>query len=139
MDVQDAASGGVKNDHVDPSGNAEKGFGNVPFQRDEYTAERLVGYFSLDLAQIRSYGLGPGVERLLVTLALFKIVAFLEQGLRLRTACDLELAGPPQVSRPPGFVLPTLSALAAELQDTVASCREHFAGDGGVTKVVFVA
>src|SRR5438132_4339435 len=29
VDVQDAASGGVKNDHVDPSGDPARGFGNV--------------------------------------------------------------------------------------------------------------
>ena len=33
-----AASGGVKNDTVDPSGDTAKGFGNVPFSRDEWVA-----------------------------------------------------------------------------------------------------
>ena len=37
--VQVAPSGGVKNDHVNPSGVTKDGFGNVPFARDEYTAE----------------------------------------------------------------------------------------------------
>ena len=37
--VRVAASGGVKNDHVNPSGEAKDGFGNVPFARDEFTAE----------------------------------------------------------------------------------------------------
>src|SRR5436305_1412826 len=36
-----AASGGVKNDHVNPSGDTKSGFGNVPFSRDEYIAERI--------------------------------------------------------------------------------------------------
>ncbi len=39
--VRIAASGGVKNDHVDPSGDAKTGFGNVPFQRDEFTADHI--------------------------------------------------------------------------------------------------
>ena len=34
-----AVSGGVKNDSVDPQGDTAKGFGNVPFTRDEWTAE----------------------------------------------------------------------------------------------------
>lgn len=37
--VRIAASGGVKNDHVNPSGVTKDGFGNVPFARDEFTAE----------------------------------------------------------------------------------------------------
>jgi CRISPR-associated protein Csb1 len=56
--VKGAASGGVKNDHVNPSGDTKKGFGNVPFARDEFTAERIVLYAKLDLSQIRGYGLG---------------------------------------------------------------------------------
>ena len=43
-----AASGGVKNDGVDPSGDTARGFGNVPFARDEWVASRITAYFSLD-------------------------------------------------------------------------------------------
>ena len=39
--VRVAASGGVKNDHVNPSGDTRAGFGNAPFARDEYTADRI--------------------------------------------------------------------------------------------------
>ena len=74
-DVQVAASGGVKNDHVNPSGDTKAGFGNVPFARDEYTAERITLYVNLDLAQIRGYGLGDAAERLLILLSLHKLRA----------------------------------------------------------------
>ena len=50
---------GVKNDHVNPSGDTKSGFGNVPFSRDEYIAERIDCHINLDLAQIRGFGL-PG-------------------------------------------------------------------------------
>ena len=93
VDVQDAASGGVKNDHVDPSGDTARGFGNVPFHRGEFTAKQLVAYFNLDLAQLRGYGLGTSAETFLTALALFKIRRFLKSGLRLRTACDLDVEG----------------------------------------------
>lgn len=109
-----AASGGVKNDTVNPSGDTAKGFGNVPFARDEYVANRMVAYFNLDLAQIRGFGLGGRVERLLIALALFKIRRFLAVGLRLRTACDLELKGL-RVTRPEDFEVPGLGTLEAEL------------------------
>lgn len=66
--VQVAASGGVKNDHVDPQGDTKTGFGNVPFARDEFTAEIITLYVNLDLGQIRGYALG-GASRAPVDLA----------------------------------------------------------------------
>ena len=109
-----AASGGVKNDSVDPSGDTAKGFGNVPFARDEWVAEEITAYFNLDLRQIRAFGLGADVARLLTLLAIFKIRRFLAQGLRLRTACDLDAAGV-AVTRPDGFDLPALDEIASAL------------------------
>src|ERR1043166_1178116 len=99
-----AASGGVTTDAVDPSGDTAKGFGNVPFHRDECCGS-ITAFFNLDLALIRGFGLGPDVEALLVALALFKIQRFLREGLRLRTACDLQIAGDLTVQRPTGFTV----------------------------------
>ncbi|MCK9635142.1 MAG: type I-U CRISPR-associated RAMP protein Csb1/Cas7u [Methylobacter tundripaludum] len=104
-DVKLAQSGGVKNDHVNPSGDTAKGFGNVPYSRDDYTAPRITAYFNIDLAQIRGFGLGQVVEQLLIALALYKIRRFLDEGLRLRTACDLEVQEL-KVTRPNGWTLP---------------------------------
>ena len=109
-----AASGGVKNDSVNPSGVTAKGFGNVPFARDEWVAAKITAYFNLDLHQIRAFGLGAGVERLLIMLALFKIRKFFVEGLRLRTACDLDVKSI-LATRPDGFELPSLDSLEAEL------------------------
>jgi len=135
--VQVAASGGVKNDHVDPSGDAKKGFGNVPFQRDEYTAAEIVAYFSLDLAEIRAYGLPDPATRLLVALALYKITAFLERPMRLRTACDLEPAAPAVIKRPNGFVLPSFSELQKAIPAWIAECKDLFRGEGGINRVTY--
>lgn len=137
--VRVAASGGVKLDHVDPKGDPGKGYGNVPFQRDEYTAARITAFFNLDMAQIRGYGLGAEVERLLVGLALFKIQALLHGNLRLRTACDLEPAAPARVTRPEGFALPDLDTLRAALPGLVAACADHFAGARGITRIAYEA
>ena len=109
-----AVSGGVKNDAVNPKGTAARGFGNVPFTRDEWTAERITAYFNLDLRQIRAYGLGGDVERVLILLALFKIRRFLVDGLRLRTACDLDVEEV-KVTRPSSFSLPATTAIEAEI------------------------
>ena len=122
--VRVVTSGGVKNDSVNPSGDTAKGFGNVPFSRDEYAAERIVAYFNLDLRQIRSFALGDEVERLLISLALFKVQSFLEVGLRLRTACDLDMAAV-RVTRPAAFTVPTLDALRTELPGLIAAVADR--------------
>lgn len=123
--VQVAASGGVKNDHVDPSGDTAKGFGNVPFHREEFTAEQINAFFSIDLQQIRAYGLGEEATHLLIVLALYKIRKLLDGSLRLRTACDLEVVNPESIEarRPRGFKLPSLTDLSAELQSSIAKCK----------------
>ena len=113
-DAKVAASGGVKNDTVNPSGDTGKGFGNVPFARDEWTAGKIVAYFNVDLRQIRSFALGDAVEQLLIALALFKIRTLLSEGLRLRTACDFDVSAV-HVTRPTAFALPDAATLAAEL------------------------
>ena len=117
--VKVAASGGVKNDIVQPGSQGEgktakEGFGNVPFSRDEFVSSDIAAYFNLDLAQLRGYGFSKPVFDLLVGLALYKIRAFLDTGLRLRTACDLECEAL-AVQRPSEFQIPTLDALAGAL------------------------
>lgn len=134
--VSIAASGGVKNDAVNPSGEAKQGFGNVPFQRDEFTAKEITAFFSLDLSQIRGYRLGIAAERLLVALSLYKITAFLEGSLRLRTACDLECVAI-HVKRPAGLTLPKASELRASLPALIAEAKPLL-GEGART-VVFEA
>jgi CRISPR-associated protein Csb1 len=123
-DVSVAQSGGVKNDAVNPSGDTSKGFGNVPYAREEFTAKRVVAYFNLDLAQIRGLGLGESVERLLVAIALYKIRRFLAVGLRLRTACDLECRKL-NATRPEGFVVPDLPALEKELPGLIEAVAKQ--------------
>ena len=144
-----ADSGGVKNDRVAPSPSALKeiglsvgaaeGFGNVPFHRTEYTAKRITAYFNLDLAQIRAYGLGESAERFLVTLALWKVRKFLDSGLRLRTACDLDMVGELEVTRPrEGFSVPATSELEGELPALISACAsEGVFADPPVTQLTF--
>lgn len=120
-DVSVVTSGGVKNDRVQAGtergsdATAAQGYGNVPFHRDEYTAAMITAFFNVDLAQIRSYGLGDTAERLLYVLALWKIRSFLEGGLRLRTACDLDVSSV-RVTRPEELSLPKRAELEAELR-----------------------
>lgn len=133
-EVKVAASGGVKNDSVNPAGDAKKGFGNVPFHRDEFTGN-ITAFFNLDLAQIRGYGLGEAVENLLVAVALYKIRALLDSPFRPRTACDLEVTGI-TVKRPDGYTLPTLAELAAALPGLVKAASDRFASPA-ITTVVF--
>ena len=119
-----AASGGVKNDSVNPAGDTSKGFGNVPFARDEFVSPEIVAYFNLDLAQLRGYGFPAKVYNLLVALALFKIQRFLDTGLRLRTACDLDCKGI-EVQRPNGFELPSLDDLRNALPHLIREAGDN--------------
>ena len=144
-----ADSGGVKNDRVAPAPSslreigltvsAAEGYGNVPFHRTEYTAKRITAYFNLDLAQIRAYGLGESAERFLVTLALWKVRKFLDTGLRLRTACDLEVDGDLEVTQPKDrFTVPATSELEAELPALIEACAaEGLFADPPITELTF--
>lgn len=133
-EVKIAASGGVKNDSVNPAGDAKKGFGNVPFHRDEFTGN-ITAFFNLDLSQIRGYGLGEAVENLLIAVALYKIRALLDSPFRPRTACDLEVIGI-TVKRPNAYTLPTLAEITAALPGLIKAASDRFASPA-VTTVVF--
>lgn len=134
--VEVVASGGVKNDSHDPQGDTKKGFGNVPFHREEFASSEIIAYFNLDLAQLRGYGLGDSLERLLIALSLFKIQRFLFEGLRLRTACDLEPQSGFVVKRPDSFEVPALSELEAAMLGLIEAAAESFA-DPRVTQVTY--
>ncbi|ACV59651.1 type I-G CRISPR-associated RAMP protein Csb1/Cas7g [Alicyclobacillus acidocaldarius] len=121
-DARVAPSGGVKNDRVDPTGPTNQGFGNVPFHRDEYVARRIHAYFVLDLALLRSYGLGATAETFVILFALYKIRHFLDEGLRLRTACDFDVKQV-EVLRPTGFQLPTADEIDRELPGLIERLR----------------
>jgi CRISPR-associated protein Csb1 len=116
--VQIAASGGVKNDHVNPSGDTAKGFGNVPFSRDEFTADTITMFANVDLAQIRGYGLGKDVETLLILLALYKLRLLLDGDLRLRTACDFKV-DETGIKSTPSFVLPDGPTLGKDVTTAI--------------------
>ena len=136
VNIRVAASGGVKKDEVNPQGDAKKGFGHVPFARDEYVAERITAYFNLDLMQIRAFGLGDAAERFLISLALFKIQRFLETGLRLRTACDLQVKGSLTVKRPDQFAVPSATELEAALPGLLqAVAKEGLFAHPAITQV----
>jgi len=129
-EVRQAVSGGVKVDHIQPgkeeNKTAAEGYGNLPFPREEYTARKITLFVNLDLAQIRGYGLGDEVTRLLVLLALFKVRALLDGDLRLRTACDLTIASTTlTATKPEGFTLPSLDDITAALKDAIETTKDQ--------------
>lgn len=132
--VERADSGGVKFDRVLPKPSVAKvdakgGYGNVPFHRTEFTAQNIAAYFSIDLAQIRGYGLGPEAEQLLIALSLWKVRKFLDSNMRLRSACELEVrdATSIQGKRPTGFVLPEANDLANSIGELIRKNQSRFA------------
>lgn len=136
-DVKQVASGGRKADHVvrheageeDTTGGASEGYGSVPFQRVDWTAREISAKFSVDVELLRSYGLGQEMTELLTALALWEIRSFLSAGLRLRTACDLDLVDEPAH-------LPTQDELTSRVQELTSSQAAAF-GDGGPLTVLW--
>jgi CRISPR-associated protein Csb1 len=102
-DVRPAVSGGVKRDIVineAEAGATARGYGTVPHHRVEYTADHITAYFTIDHAQFRSYGLSEPATALLEAIADFEIARLLDNGLRLRTACDLTVKSISRGERP---------------------------------------
>jgi len=127
-DVQRVVSGGRKSDRVrhdvkEDSRATAEGYGSVPFHRTEWTARTIVASFVVDAELLRSYGLPQPLTELLQTLALWEIRRFLTSGLRLRTACDLEIVG--EISA----TLPDLEELTSRLAELIPQSRETL-GDG---------
>lgn len=121
-----AESGGVKNNIVQPA--LKGGEGNVPFHRTEFVAKQIKAYFNLDLALLRGYGFPDEATKLLITLSLFKIRRFLSTGLRLRTACDLQVDGELVTTQPhDGFVVPPEDVLLKECKSLIGRCKKQFA------------
>jgi CRISPR-associated protein Csb1 len=97
--VKRADSGGVKRDHVrhniedKESGSSTEGYGSIPFHRVEWVAREIQAFFTLDLAQLRSYGLSSEATELLEAILLWQVRSFLDGPMRLRTACELMADG----------------------------------------------
>jgi CRISPR-associated protein GSU0053/csb1, Dpsyc system len=127
--VQQVVSGGRKADHVRHQliggGGSSEGYGSVPFHRIEWTAGEIKAMFVVDVELLRSYGLGVRVTELLVAIALWEIRTLLSGGLRLRTACDLEVVTGPED-------LPERDELEARIGELIAAERDAF-GDGPIT------
>ncbi len=130
-----ADSGGVKFDRVLPKPSiagvdAKGGYGNVIFHRTEFTAKSITAFFSLDLAQLRGYGLGANATDLLTVFSLWKVRMFLASTMRLRAACELELVDGEKsiiVKRPHGFALPSVMDLKSRLTSLIEECQPDFA------------
>jgi CRISPR-associated protein Csb1 len=129
--IQAAVSGGVKRDVVineAKGGATAEGYGTVPHHRVEYTADKITAYFTVDHAQLRSYGLSEPATALLEALADFEVAALFDHGLRLRTRCDLVVR---EVSR---GERPDAAEAASRIVKFAADCTDEL---GPVTEVVW--
>jgi CRISPR-associated protein Csb1 len=111
-----ALSGGVKLDRIDARADDQRGMGHIPFSRREYVSPDITAAFTLDLVQLRHYGLSDVATGFLHDLALYKIRLWLENGLRLRTACDFQVTEAPD--------LPTEKALAGRLAKAITKLQK---------------
>lgn len=120
-DVRVAASGGVKTDSVDnKSGSSDAGYGMVPHLRTEYTARSITAYVTVDNEQLRSYGLSEKKTALLVAIIDYELShLFNDEGMRLRTACDLRVTDLRE--------LPSIEQADRALADAIASLKGELA------------
>ncbi|WP_436787934.1 type I-G CRISPR-associated RAMP protein Csb1/Cas7g [Yinghuangia sp. YIM S10712] len=129
-DVARVVSGGRKSDSVRHSlgdksegGGTSEGYGSIPFHRVEWTARTIKAMFSVDVALLRSYGLDAARTDMLITLAQWEIRQLLDQGLRLRTACDLEPVS--EITANAGNeALPTAEVLDEQLRELVTEAAK---------------
>lgn len=136
-DIEPVVSGGVKRDqvmHESSEGSTSKeGYGSIPFHRIEYTAGSITAFFSLDLAQLRAYGLSADATALLEAVALWEIRSLLDGGLRLRTACDL-IPTETTIADQGDDELPSLEILGARIRELIGKCAPEL-GEGGPLEV----
>lgn len=131
--VSPLVSGGLKRDDVQftaakGSAGAGEGYGFIPFSRTEYVADEIVLSASIDLGQIRGYGLDEAATSLLELLAIWELAELLERPLRLRTTCDLELEAV-TVRRPEGLSLPSATDLRARVAETLGGVAFEHPGE----------
>jgi len=131
--VERAESGGVKRDQVrhalsDGEGGTSEGYGTVPFHRTEWSAREIWAGFVIDRDQLRAYGLGSAPTELLEVLAQWEIRSVLERGLRLRTACDLQVVDERVIDQD-GEELPTATELTDRFRSLAKAVGPVF--DGG--------
>ncbi len=136
-DVSRVISGGVKNSSLnDPKGSIvvvdknkkenkidKTAYSNVPYSRTEFTAKNIYAYFNIDLSLIYSYEMNESASNLLISLALYKIATLLKNGIRPRTACDLNVEST-IVTSPEGFKFPEQSELLEEVKKNIRECKE---------------
>lgn len=65
---------------------------NIPYPRQEFTSSSITASFIVHLSTLKGYGLDEPKNRFLQAWALYKIDRFLHQYLRLRTACEFDVA-----------------------------------------------
>lgn len=122
-DVHPAVSGGVKKDSVVNTSKdgaavgrtSATGYGMVPHHRTEYTARSITLFHVIDEQQLRGYGLSDTATELLSALAGWEIAALLEDGLRLRTACDLAATAAAET--------PALERASTRLTAAIGACK----------------
>lgn len=143
-DCTPVALGGVAFDPIISSGDkldmtyfdAQKassvGLGHLPYYKEAFVAKKIEGIFIFDRALLESYQLPEAANQLIESLALFKLYRLLSHPLRIRSGCDLVLAGDPQVSG----TVPEYKQGVATLKSAIATCKaEGLFADPPVTKV----
>lgn len=99
-------------------------FGEIPHHTSEVSASSILARIVLDLALLRSYGLGEAREQALTAVSVLQIRELLDAWPRRRSRCTLLPIDASQAPREPkGWTLP-------EVADLRTACRELCAATG---------
>jgi CRISPR-associated protein Csb1 len=129
--AEDVPSHGVNNNRVDPKGliravdsQDSSVYQNIPYPNVRFTAERINGYFKLNMARLLSYGFSTEATDLLISLSLYQLQYFLTYGLELRASCDLELAEPIRMNVA-GWEMPYMKTLLEWIKEDAEACMKQ--------------
>lgn len=144
VQTQDVQVGGQKTgDSVAEAGEGQAGrqkedqavFGEIPHHTSEVSASSIVGRIVLDLALVRSYGLGEPREHALTAVGALQIRELLDAWPRRRSRCTLLPVDPSNTTREPeGWALPE----ATELRGACRELCEAATGEHAATEPLVV-
>lgn len=111
---------------------SKSGAGNIIHYAEEFVAQSIEAVFFIDDALIAALPLEECAKSLLRSIACWKIYAFLQSDLRLRSNCIFEVMGEPEVSG----TVPPLEDLEQKIPELIKQCAaKGLFADPAVTEI----
>ena len=118
----------VKIDRYDPTGKqngnngAKGGYGNVLYEKAEYTAGKITMYVDIDVGRLLSYGLSNSLNELIYTIILYKLKKFTNDFISLRSNCVFKVKKQNIIIPKLFKKLPSVKILEKDIQRLLKLC-----------------